>query len=140
MSIGCSPAPCTTCPYRCDVPSGVWAAEEYEKLPPYDRPTTEQPAGLFMCHTTQVSFCTGWLQSHANREHAFDLLALRLNHRKLDCEAVSKVASMTPLVRLFRTGADAARHGMKAILRPGRKAKAAIERITRRRNRIKGKQ
>ena len=88
--IGCQPVPCVTCPYRCDVPSGVWAAEEYAKLPEYDAPTWQQPPALFMCHSHPDGLCTGWLQSHANREHAFDLLALRFS-RNLDPVAVSRL-------------------------------------------------
>ena len=42
-------SPCGSCPYRQDVPSGVWAASEYEKLPAYDAPETfMQPPGLFI--------------------------------------------------------------------------------------------
>lgn len=126
--IGCSEAPCTTCPYRRDVPSGIWSADEYAKLPPYDRPTMEQPPTLFMCHQNSDGLCTGWLQSYANREHRYDLLALRLSYRQFSRE-VSRVALMEPLVKLFRTGAAAANHGMKAIRRPGRKAMLAIERF-----------
>lgn len=127
-TIGCLPVPCVTCPYRRDVPSGVWAREEYEKLPAYDRPTCEQPAALFMCHQNDGGLCTGWLQSHANRPHAFDLLALRFNWRQFTAE-VLKVALSRPAVALFRTGAAAAKHGLKALRRPGRKATAAMARI-----------
>lgn len=28
----CRTEPCETCPYRRDVPSGVWSADEYRKL------------------------------------------------------------------------------------------------------------
>ena len=31
------PKPCASCPYRCDVPSGVWHPDEYAKLEVYDR-------------------------------------------------------------------------------------------------------
>jgi len=132
--IGCSPVPCTTCPYRRDVPSGVWAEEEYRKLAAYDRPTWEQPAALFMCHQNTGGLCTGWLQSHANRPHDVDLLALRLNHPKLDVKQVSGVALAKPTVGLFRSGVAAMRHGLRAIARPGRKAKAAIQRIVAKRS------
>lgn len=36
--------PCHSCPYRRDVPSGVWATEEYDKLLPYDADTASQPS------------------------------------------------------------------------------------------------
>lgn len=126
--IGCSPSPCKTCPYRRDVPSGIWAPDEYAKLPKYDAETFGQPSALFMCHTSQGGLCTGWLQSHANRGHRFDLLALRLA-RNLDHKAVSAVCLMEPLVKLFKTGAAAARHGMKAISNPSPRAKSAMARI-----------
>ncbi|WP_336794377.1 DUF6283 family protein [Gordonia malaquae] len=45
-----APRPCESCPYRRDVPSGVWAESEYEKLRAYDAPTGEQPVRLFLCH------------------------------------------------------------------------------------------
>lgn len=132
--IGCLPTPCVTCPYREDVPSGVWAAEEYAKLPPYDRPTFQQPAALFMCHQGTGGLCTGWVQSHANREHEFDLLSLRMA-RDLDNAAVSKVALAEPLLKLFRTGTAAARHGLRKLRKPGREAVEAIGRIVRKRSR-----
>jgi hypothetical protein len=43
------------------VPSGAWVAEEYAKLPAYDRPTGEQPAGLFLCHQQDGRACAGWV-------------------------------------------------------------------------------
>lgn len=129
--IGCAAVPCPTCPYRRDVPSSIWAEEEYRKLPAYDQPTWQQPSALFMCHQHNNNLCTGWLQSHANRPHDVDLLALRLNWPKLDA-IVSKVALTKPAVALFASGFAAMRHGLKAILKPGRKAKAAIDKIAKR--------
>lgn len=38
--------PCSACPYRVDVPAGVWAREEYDKLDPYDLPTPDLVARL----------------------------------------------------------------------------------------------
>lgn len=48
--------------------------------------------------------------------------------------AANRVA-VQPLVKLFRTGAAAMRHGMKAIRRPGKKAKAAMQRLAEKRRR-----
>lgn len=60
--------PCGTCPYRRDVPSGVWAAEEYDKLPGYDGDVPDQlragAMGLFMCHQRDGCLCGGWLMAH----------------------------------------------------------------------------
>lgn len=129
---GCAPIPCGSCPYRRDVPSGIWSTEEYAKLPAYDRPTQEQPPHLFMCHQQNDSLCTGWVQSHADRPHAFDLLALRFPSN-IDTHQVSKVAMSEPLVRLFRTGRAAMLHGMRAIKRPGKRAKEMMAAILKKR-------
>lgn len=67
--------PCESCPYRCDVPSGIWHPDEYAKLLPYDGETWDQPPGLLMCHQRDGCICGGWLQTH-DTSH---LLALRLN-------------------------------------------------------------
>lgn len=131
--IGCLPIPCVTCPYRKDVPSGIWHEEEYEKLVRYDAPTMQQPAKLFMCHSQPDGLCTGWVQSHADRDHAFDLLALRLNWRQCDVEALKTVSQSEPAVPLFKTGAAAMWHGMKKIKKPDEKAAQAIEQIERKR-------
>lgn len=49
---GPAPSPCSSCPYRRDVPSGLWGANEYAKLRDYDNPTWAQPPGIFQCHQT----------------------------------------------------------------------------------------
>jgi hypothetical protein len=49
--------PCGSCPYRKDVPSGVWETLEYEKLPPYDGETFEQPFEAFFCHQQNGRLC-----------------------------------------------------------------------------------
>ena len=47
--------PCPSCPYRRDVPSGIWHESEYAKLPQFDGPTQDQLAAgafaLFHCHS-----------------------------------------------------------------------------------------
>lgn len=63
------------CPYRKDVPSGVWDASEYDKLPAYDAPTAEQPFAPFACHATPEKLCHGWAVCHSNRGSAFELIA-----------------------------------------------------------------
>jgi hypothetical protein len=136
-TIGCLPVPCVTCPYRKDVPSGVWHRDEYQKLVAYDAETAAQPAALFMCHQQHGGLCTGWVQSHAARDHRFDLLALRLHSfsDRVDVKQISNVARSVPAVALFRTGAAAMRHGLKRISNPGRKAVEAIASIVRKRRR-----
>ena len=68
------PYPCASCPYRCDVPSGVWDEDEYLKLPDYDEATGEQPPGVFLCHQDDERVCSGWAGTHDTE----DLLSLRL--------------------------------------------------------------
>ncbi|MFD7961193.1 DUF6283 family protein [Streptomyces zaomyceticus] len=51
-----APRPCASCPYRRDVPSGVWSRGDYVKLPLYDGPTWTQPA----VGAVPVSLARGW--------------------------------------------------------------------------------
>jgi hypothetical protein len=120
-----APRPCVSCPYRQDVPSGVWAETEYELLPKYDRPTIEQPPGVFLCHqndkdATQLRICGGWAGCHDGDE----LMALRLAGamREMTIEAIEATRAYVSPVPLFQSGADAAEHGMAMINRPGEDA------------------
>lgn len=132
MTIKSAKAPCTSCPYRRDVPSGVWAAHEYDKLPDYDGEIGEQAvkkaAALFYCHTHDDQLCAGWLGCHGPS----NLLAVRLAayRGKLD-PSVFEYKSPVPL---FRSGAQAAAHGKRAIMRPGPRAKRTVVRLLRRRS------
>lgn len=101
--------PCSACPYRVDVPSGVWAASEYEKLRPYDEPTGSQPFNAFACHATPEHLCRGWAECHSNRGHAYELLALRMDGIP-PCPAGD--------VALFASGNDAADWGQRDIAAP----------------------
>jgi hypothetical protein len=109
------PQPCSTCPYRRDVPSGVWAFEEYERLRPYDRETFAQPLSGFSCHVNPEAFCCGWAVVHSSRGHEFELLALRL-------AGVFEVPEVS--VSLFPSGAQAADHGQAEVRLP---SPAAVE-------------
>ena len=118
-------APCKTCPYRRDVPSGLWAAEEYAKLPCYDGSMLDQlmngGGAVFDCHQSDGNICAGWLGCHG----AHDLVALRLTKQDI-APAVFRFKSPVPL---FKSGTQAAEHGMKAIRRPGPRARRAIARL-----------
>jgi len=118
------PRPCATCPYRRSVPSGIWDAEEYEKLPEYDREMPEQPLASFYCHQRDGSVCSGWL---GHREYPSDLLAVRLgvSAGHLDVSCIEYETD----VPLFQSGAEAAAHGMRDIEHPGRMAQKAIDKI-----------
>lgn len=102
--------PCGSCPYRRDVPAGIWHASEYDKLVAYDRPTQEQPFEVFLCHQQDGCVCGGWLLTH-DRDH---LLSLRLQAGRLD----PSVWNYAPDVPVFGSGAEAAAHGKSGIDAP----------------------
>jgi Family of unknown function (DUF6283) len=114
--------PCTACPYRRDVPSGLWAEHEYDKLPPYDEETMSQPFGPFMCHATPDHYCHGWAVVHTSRGNEYDLIALRL---------VGSPEIPPTRVPLFASGAEAAEHGKRDITTPSPEACDTVERLTR---------
>jgi hypothetical protein len=117
--------PCGSCPYRKDVPAGIWAADEYAKLPDYDGETWQQPPQIFMCHQRDGCICGGWLMTH-DRDH---LLALRLHGRKLD----PSVWDYQPDVPVFESGAAAAMHGISGIENPTSEAQRKIAGLVRQR-------
>lgn len=121
-----SKAPCGTCPYRRDVPAGVWDASEYLKLPRYDGETMEQfiagGTGLFFCHQNDGHLCAGWVGCH-DMDHA---IATRLH--AVHPETFDYVSP----VPLFASGAEAAAHGLAGIDRPDERALAAIEKLSER--------
>lgn len=131
-----APRPCASCPYRTDVPSGIWDASEYAKLPAYDRPTMEQPPQLFLCHqhdrgSEHSRVCGGWAGCHDGDE----LLALRfaLIDGRMAVEAAKATINYRSPVPLFPSGAAAAEHGLAEITRPGSAAAAAMRKIGRQR-------
>lgn len=122
-----SPAPCKSCPYRQDVPSGVWAASEYEKLPAYDGDMLQQAfagaLGLFMCHQRDNSLCAGWLACHGPE----NLLAMRLHHERVEPETFAYETD----VPVFASGEAAAAHGLADIEQPGADAERVMARLER---------
>lgn len=116
--------PCSACPYRQDVASGVWAFHEYEKLRDYDLPTGEQPFAVFACHATPEHLCHGWTVVHTRRGHEFDLLALRV--RGADYSQIPETA-----VPLWGSGNEAADHGQADIDEPDEQAQATVARLVR---------
>lgn len=127
MTVTVRKSPCPSCPYRRDVPSGVWHPEEYARLAAYDGDMAAQARagalGLFMCHQADGKLCAGWAGCHDMTE----TLAARVSSRDLD-PSVFGYASPVPL---FGSGAEAAAHGMKDIASPGAKARAMIRKIAR---------
>src|SRR5262245_8411455 len=124
----CAKAPCKSCPYRRDVPSGVWDKTEYDKLPAYDGSFIDQlgtpAAGIFMCHQQDGKMCAGWIGTHGAR----NLVALRITNTRVD-PSVYDYATRVPL---FKSGAEARAHGMKGIRRPKKEAKEMIANLAKR--------
>jgi hypothetical protein len=131
-----APRPCDSCPYRLDVPSGIWHPDEYRNLPLYDEDTAYQPTNVFLCHQQNGRVCAGWAGCH-DGEH---LLALRLavafgTLTPDDVEAVIDYVSPIPL---WSSGVEAAEHGMADIPKPGVDAQRAIDKLARRRRAMDG--
>jgi hypothetical protein len=120
------PIPCSTCPYRKDTPPGIWAPEEYEKLPAYDGQRME--LAPFHCHQETASgvptYCRGWVSCHG-----FDAIAIRLAcaSGRMDPAEVERPCH----VPLYSTGKEACEAGLAGIRRPTPKALRAIERLQR---------
>lgn len=130
---GPAKGPCVSCPYRLDVPSGVWTAEEYAKLPPYDGETWSQPPGVFLCHQQDGRVCAGWAGCH----DAGELLSLRLAALtpNIPAEVVEEVAEYVSPVPLHPSGAAAAAHGLADVDCPGPEALALMDKLVRQRER-----
>lgn len=129
-----APRPCVSCPYRQDVPSGVWAEEDYAKLPAFDEPTYAQPGSLFLCHQRDrddphARVCSGWAGCHDMAESLGLRIALASRHITMaTAEAIVDYVSPVPL---FASGAEAAAHGMREILDPSPEAIRLIDKIER---------
>lgn len=116
-------APCRSCPYRRDVPAGVWAAEEYDKLWRYDGSISDQAfngaLGLFFCHQRDGRLCAGWVGCH----DMTDNLAVRLHG------IAPEAFDYESHIPLFGSGHDAADHGMNGIDRPDEVARRMVARL-----------
>lgn len=116
--------PCSSCPYRRDHPSGVWAHNEYEKLRGY-ADSTEFAA--FHCHqenaTGEDTVCRGWLSVEC--ESVAARLAV-LDGKVTDEERYAEVT-----VELYDTGAEAADAGQEAIEEPDPDAVRMVDRLLR---------
>ncbi|MFJ3728641.1 DUF6283 family protein [Streptomyces sp. NPDC090045] len=98
-----APRSCGSCPYRRDVPAGIWAGEEYDKLRRYYADTPDQPPRIFQCHQTEAvnasrRVCAGW----AGCPDGDNLLALRMAvlDGRIDAAAYQAVADYTSPVPL----------------------------------------
>ncbi|WP_328436949.1 DUF6283 family protein [Nocardia puris] len=131
-----APRPCDSCPYRRDVPSGVWHASEYEKLRAYDRADlAEQPVALFQCHQVDADsdrrrVCAGWAGCHG------DTLALRvaLIEQRISPRTFQAAIDYRSPTPLFASASEAADQWQADVPRPGAQAVAAIAKIRRHRS------
>jgi hypothetical protein len=124
--LGCAPNPCNSCPYRRDTPSGIWAKEEYDKLPAWD----EQwgGGGVFLCHNAPDSLCRGWLEVHHRN------IGVRLASCGVKWTAENSEPTKVPL---YASGAEARKAGIRGIKNPSKKAIRKIDQILERRARRK---
>lgn len=114
--------PCSTCPYRRDTPSGVWAPSEYAKLPLYD---DNDAFGIFLCHHTnstgRETVCRGWLTVHC------ESAAARLAELQGFVTGEQRYADVdTPL---YSTGREACDAGMADVPDPSPAAQRAVDRL-----------
>jgi hypothetical protein len=91
--------PCVSCPYRKDIPSGIWRADEYAKILVYDNPTFDQPIKTFGCHKNDGTICRGWLHCHGT-----NALAIRMRWSPEIEEMLKKGTK----VAIFSTAREAA--------------------------------
>lgn len=125
LSLVVAPNPCASCPYRRDVPSGIWDPSEYAKLSAYDADTGDQPWQAFGCHRDDGRLCAGWL-GHRRPQ---DLLAVRIGVTSNSYPAT--IMRYRTDVPLFGTGAEAAEHGLSAVSAPDPDAVQAAAKIVR---------
>lgn len=128
-----APFPCASCPYRRDVPSGVWSPEEYEKLPRYDNPLPNQPWSAFLCHQGNDRLCSGWVGCH-DMDTSLGLRVV-LGNGLLSPEDARAAADYECPVPLFESGLDAALHGMAEVTDPSPDARRTIAKLEARRER-----
>lgn len=121
--------PCGSCPYRIDTPSGLWAAEEYDKLPRYDNDTAHQPSTAFYCHQQDGRLCAGWVGCH-DMNHSMGLRIGMLSGH-IPTEVFDAALDYSTDVALFESGAAAAEHGKADIEAPREKARRAIDKLHR---------
>lgn len=121
--------PCGSCPYRRDVPSGVWAASEYAKLPPYDEPDlgSGQPLTAFLCHQRTGALCAGWVGCHDMQNSIGLRLALAAGI--VSEEAYAEALDYVSPVPLFSSGAEAAEHGRREITTPSVQARKVVGKL-----------
>jgi hypothetical protein len=125
--------PCGSCPYRCDVPSGIWHPDEYAKLPRFDAPTQEQPTAVFLCHQQDGRVCAGWAGCHDMAASLGVRIACATG--ALSGDDVDAVLDFVAPVPLFGSGTEAAAHGLAELEAPGVAARRVMGKVMQRQHR-----
>lgn len=116
--------PCASCPYRRDTPPGVWAAEEYRKLPAWDQ--WFGGGGVFLCHHSTVverkTVCRGWLVVHGD-----NMIARLTAMNGVELTEENQKMTQQPL---YRSGAEACRAGLRGVQKPKADAVQVIQKLT----------
>lgn len=119
--------PCDSCPYRLDVPSGVWSPEHYQLLPLYDQETYAQPASVFLCHQKDGRVCAGWAGCHDMGQSLGVRMGVLMG--TFGPETQEALWEYTTPVPLHPTGQAACDHGMRDIDHPSPEATALMNRL-----------
>lgn len=132
-ALGPAERPCPSCPYRRDVPSGIWTEAEYDNLPAYDAETMYQPPRLFHCHQLNGRLCAGWVGCHDMDQN----LALRIAilDGSVNGDVIDAVLDYVSPVPLWPSGEAAAEHGRDDIENPSPRALDMMAKVQRRRAR-----
>jgi len=128
-----APAPCGSCPYRLDTPAGVWSADEYDKLPPFDGETWEQPPSVFLCHQQDGCLCAGWVAVHDMPNNMGMRIALAAG--MLTPETAEQAEAYTTTVPLHPDGATACEFGKGEIEAPSPRAVDMVQKLERKQKR-----
>lgn len=128
--LGPATRPCSSCPYRRDVPSGIWSKQEYDKLPEFDRPGWAQPPKAFFCHLDNGRLCAGWVGCHDMMESLGLRIALAVG--LISAEDAEAALDYVSPVELFASGAEAAAHGCRDIEHPEPEAIRAAQKLGKR--------
>lgn len=134
--LGPASVACKSCPYRRDVPSGLWHESEYQKLESYDADTMGQPLAIFLCHQQNGRVCSGWAGCH-DMDQSLALWFAAIEGR-VTAEVFAEIVDYRSPVPLFTSGAEAAGHGRAGIDRPDQRAQRAIRVLQRRQERRDG--
>lgn len=119
---------CTSCPYRQDVPSGIWDESEYRKLPAYDEPETAfQPPRAFFCHKANGNLCAGWVGCH-DMDNSLGL-RMAYSNGQISLETFEAAIDYESKDDLFDSGEEACAHGLAEIEAPSEEAMQVMRKV-----------